>query len=60
VEGWLETQPDLIGVAVFKRLQHDYPNVFPDVQLRTLQRRVAKWRATMITMFDDQWLECEA
>jgi len=59
VECWLETQADLTGVAVFKRLQRDYPNVFSDGQLRTLQRRVAKWRRTMITTFDDQWLQSE-
>jgi hypothetical protein len=27
--------------------------------LRTLQRRIAKWRATVITTFDDQWLQEE-
>lgn len=32
MEGWLETQSDFTGVAVFKRRQHDYPNVFSDVQ----------------------------
>jgi hypothetical protein len=59
VEGWLEAQPGLTGVAVFKRLQQEHPNVFPDGQLRTLQRRVAKWRTSMITTFDDQWLQGE-
>lgn len=59
VEGWLEAQPELTGVAVFKRLQQDHPNGFTDGQLRTLQRRVATWRKTLITTFDDQWLEGE-
>ncbi|MDQ2995845.1 MAG: hypothetical protein M3R61_02140 [Chloroflexota bacterium] len=27
------------------------------MQLRTLQRRIAKWRAMVVTTFDDQWLE---
>lgn len=59
VEGWLEAQPELTGVAVFKRLQQEHPNGFTDGQLRTLQRRVAIWRKTMITTFDDQWLAGE-
>lgn len=29
------------------------------MQLRTLQRRIAQWRTTMITTFDDQWLQDE-
>jgi hypothetical protein len=59
VEAWLDAQPDLTGVAVFKRLQTDYPDLFTDTQLRTLQRRVAQWRALMVTTFDDQWLQSE-
>jgi hypothetical protein len=59
VESWLEQQPDLTGVAVFKRLQSQYPDTFPDGQLRTLQRRVARWRATVVMAFDDQWMEQE-
>ena len=30
-----------------ERLQRDYPGRFPDVQLRTLQRRVREWRHVM-------------
>ncbi|HKF82435.1 MAG TPA: hypothetical protein VKB23_05695, partial [Solirubrobacterales bacterium] len=30
---------------------------FPDGQLRTLQRRVQQWRATVILTFDSTWLE---
>jgi hypothetical protein len=59
VEAWLEAQPDLTGVAVFKRLQKEYPDLFTDTQLRRLQRRVAQWRALMVTTFDDQWLQSE-
>ena len=29
------------------RLQRDFPGRFPDVQLRTLQRRVREWRHVM-------------
>jgi hypothetical protein len=39
--------------------QIEAPVRYPDVQLRTLQRRIAKWRASVITMFDDQWLQEE-
>ena len=59
VEGWLEAQPELTGVAVFKRLQQEYPDYFEEPQLRTLQRRVAQWRALTVTTFDDQWLQSE-
>jgi len=30
-----------------ERLQRDFPGRFPDVQLRTLQRRVRDWRHVM-------------
>lgn len=42
--GWLEADPDQIGVELFKRLQQAYPGRFPNGQLRTLQRRLADWR----------------
>ena len=29
------------------------------MQLRTLQRRIARWRATVIMTFDDGWLADE-
>jgi len=38
-------------------LQQGYPGQFPDVQLRTLQRRVQVWRADALLTFDDQWLQ---
>ncbi len=44
INGWLETEPDQIGVDLFARLQKAYPGRFPDGQLRTLQRRLADWR----------------
>jgi hypothetical protein len=44
VNGWLEGAPDQTGVDIFARLQHAYPDRFPDGQLRTLQRRLADWR----------------
>ena len=52
----LEVQPGRTAKAVFQALQGRYPGQFPDVQLRTLQRRVKDWRASVIVTFDDQWL----
>jgi hypothetical protein len=56
---WLEAQPERTAKSVLAELQQRYPGQFPNVQLRTLQRRVACWRATMITTFDDAWLADE-
>lgn len=42
---WLEDNPDETGKALFQRLQVEYPSVFPDGQLRTLQRRLKAWRS---------------
>lgn len=41
---WLEAEPDQTGLHLFQRLQRTYPGVFPDGQLRTLQRRLKDWR----------------
>ncbi len=41
---WLEAEPDQTGLHLFQRLQGTYPGVFPDGQLRTLQRRLKDWR----------------
>ena len=59
IEHWLEANPTRTAKSIFVELQQRYPDRYPDVQLRTLQRRIAKWRATVITTFDDQWLEEE-
>jgi hypothetical protein len=42
----LETNPGLETKTVFGHLQRQYPGQFSDGQLRTLQRRVKRWRAT--------------
>jgi hypothetical protein len=55
----LEAQPERTAKAAFQRLQQRYPGRFPDVQLRTLQRRVQAWRASVILAFNDQWLQDE-
>ncbi len=41
---WLEVEPDRTSKELFQRLQHEQPGLFPDGQLRTLQRRVKEWR----------------
>src|SRR5690349_17967744 len=46
--GWLESDPDATGKDLFERLQREYLSVFPDGQLRTLQRRVKQWRTRMV------------
>jgi len=55
----LAANPERTAKSVFRELQQRYPGQFPDVQLRTLQRRVAAWRAQAILAFDDQWLQEE-
>jgi len=44
---WLEVDPDLTGLELFERLQRESPGVYPDGQLRTLQRRLKHWRMGM-------------
>jgi hypothetical protein len=59
VSQWLAATPERTAKSVFVELQQRYPGQFPDVQLRTLQRRVQTWRAQAILAFDDQWLQEE-
>ena len=47
VLGWLEQEPDATAKDLFLRLQQEHPGMFPDGQLRTLQRRVRQWRHIM-------------
>lgn len=44
--GMLQDQPGLQAKTVFGDLQRRYPGRFADGQLRTLQRKVRRWRAT--------------
>jgi hypothetical protein len=44
---WLQKEPDATAKELFGRLQGQYPGVFSDGQLRTLQRRVKEWRQMM-------------
>jgi hypothetical protein len=43
----LRKAPDSTAKSLMGRLQQDYPGRFPDVQLRTLQRRIRAWRHVM-------------
>jgi hypothetical protein len=44
---WCETESWRTSRELLERLQSEYPGVYPDKQLRTLQRRVKAWRRTM-------------
>jgi len=44
LRGWFEVEPWRTSRELFERLQAEYPGVYPDGQLRTLQRRVKEWR----------------
>jgi hypothetical protein len=45
IMAWFEESPEETALALFRRLQIKHPGEFPDNQLRTLQRRVCRWRA---------------
>ena len=44
---WLQEDPDASAVTLLGRLQSTHPGRFSRAQLRTLQRRVQKWRGIM-------------
>ena len=44
---WLHDKPDATAKELFERLQEEQPGRFPEMQLRTLQRRVRAWRHVM-------------
>ena len=41
---WLEAEPWRTSRKLLERLQDEQPEIYPDGQLRTLQRRVKVWR----------------
>ncbi len=41
---WFEAEPWRTSRELFERLQEEQPGMFPDGQLRTLQRRLKEWR----------------
>jgi len=47
VREWFEAEPWRTSRELFERLQELRPDVFPDGQLRTLQRRLKEWRHEM-------------
>ena len=47
VREWFEAEPWRTARELFERLQEEQPGVFPDGQLRTLQRRLKEWRREM-------------
>jgi hypothetical protein len=46
LRGLLELNPGLQAKTLFEDLQRRFPGRFPDIQLRTLQRKIKAWRAT--------------
>ena len=44
---WFEAEPWRTGRELLERLQQAHPGVYPDSQLRTLQRRLKVWRAEL-------------
>jgi len=47
VRQWAEAEPALTARELLQRLQAQYPDSYPDGQLRTLQRRLKIWRGEM-------------
>ena len=44
LRGWFEEEPWHTSRELLERLQAERPGVYPDGQLRTLQRRLKEWR----------------
>ena len=44
---WLQRDPDIAATELFFKLKSEYPGIYSDGQLRTLQRRVQGWRRAM-------------
>jgi hypothetical protein len=44
LRGWFEAEPWHTSRELLERLQAERPGVYPDGQLRTLQRRLKEWR----------------
>jgi hypothetical protein len=59
VSEWLTAAPERNAKSLLQQLQAQYPERYPDGQLRTLQRRVKEWRGRALLEFDHQWLNEE-
>jgi hypothetical protein len=44
LRGWFEAEPWRTSRELLERLQGEHPGVYPDGQLRTVQRRLKVWR----------------
>ncbi|HUR47930.1 MAG TPA: transposase family protein, partial [Acidimicrobiales bacterium] len=44
---WLQKEPEATAKSLMDRLHQQFPGLFPDGQLRTLQRRIRDWRHVM-------------
>lgn len=44
LRAWFDVDPDTTAKNLLQRVQLEYPDEFPNSQLRTLQRRVKEWR----------------
>ena len=44
---WFEAEPWRTSRELLERLQGELPGIFPDGQLRTLQRRLKEWRCEL-------------
>jgi hypothetical protein len=45
VQAWLQVNPNQTSNVLFARLQHAFPGVYQEGQLRSLQRRLKDWRS---------------
>jgi hypothetical protein len=52
--------PERTVTSIVAALQARYPQRHPDVQLRTLQRGIGAWRATVLLPCNDGWLDSDA
>jgi len=54
---WLRERPERNAKDLLKTLQDQYPGEYPEHLLRTLQRRIQRWRTTIILAFDDHLID---
>lgn len=56
IKKMLECNPERTAISLLAELKKQYPDKYNDSHLRTLQRRVKKWRSDAIITFDDAWI----
>lgn len=54
---WFVASPEATAKTLLNQLQLVRPGAFPDTLLRTLQRKVSKWRANTLLEFISPWIE---